>query len=1598
MKRPHLLIAAGLAALVTSSPAALSPTLNANGRVIDVETPASGSFIDLAGMQALITARADLGRAAVLTGENASNGQTTLSEELAEAQFTVSGPNRYSRNDASAAASATSGGRFGLIDGSNTFTLGSKVPEVVTHFGAIFYNFALNGSANLVRATATFSDGTTAVYNATAGARQYTFVGFAAPAGTAIANVRIDEAAGGDWLGFDDLTVVLADPVALAGSTWTGAAGNGLWSAAGNWTTPPAAGSQLIFGESSDLVIANNLAAGIGYDGLFFPAESTGYEITGAALSPGSVISNFSPVRQSFLLPLQLQENLAVNALGPLDFSGGVSGAFGISKTGPGLLIVEGVNSYTGGTILGGGDLLVAGDHSAASGGWSIGIAALQSSRLIIEEGTLLTIAADKEFRIGSTTTGTSPQNVDVSGVVTNAGALHVGRPAFLNLLDNGTWSQGGPMTLLAIGGYDAHLTVLSGGEFIYGGAAPILLNPASGNTGKAYLTIDGGVFTTSAQFDKTTDSTGFSRITLRNNGRLKLAAALPELASGIGFLIGPDDGVIDTAGFGAELNAAVTGTGTLVKAGSGILAIGPASSLGIPGVRIEQGALSFLSSSLGGLPRVEIVPGGTLALDFAGEARLSALLINGVEQASGVWGAVGSGAPFESASITGSGTVKVSTDVSLASLSLSTGTLAPAFNPETTGYTAQINHTTTSITLTATASDANSVLTLNGAEIISGTASGPVPLSVGSNVIAIVNAAVNGEVEKTYTLNITRLGPPPIQWDLAANRIAESSFDSSALDVLANPPFVDQNLQGLRFVRDDTLAVPFGPENRFLQIGNPNVRFRTNVPAAVWGGVSTLAFDLFEPSGIGNTPVIFGLGGTVSGNIDINDPGAVFVFSLNNGVLTRNAKTLLEAGNIPVFLEDKAYRVAFLLNGGTNIADYADPADPENNFLPLLPGRMALWVKDLATGVWSHAATFTTTATIAPQQWLFRTFSNGNSQIYIDNFSVRDTLTVADPKAPPLWTGEGADDLWSNAANWAEGIAPVAGAPLSFGSAASPDSRNDLAAGVPIAGIEFNSAANGMFLAGNKLTLEGAIANASSVTQTIELDLALSSPLRLVASSGAIYLDGVISGSGALEKSGASTVGLFGENTYTGGTTVLAGELNISGNQSAANGGWSVGPASAAATVVNFDQTAVVQVGADKEFRIGNIIPQGNGNQLVNFSGVQDNLGSLTVGRAGILGLNSGAVWSQHGAMRIEAQGGFGARIEVLEGAALSYSGAAAILLNGASGNTGSALLNINGGTVITGAGFAQTTVPSTGFGRVTLANGGVLKASAAIPNLSTGVQIHFGDGGGSIDTAGFDVTMGVASAGSGSLVKSGAGTLKLLAGPGHAGDTEVSAGILDLGAPGLNDDAGVAISSGSKLHLGFDGEDRVASLVLGNAMQAPGTYHSTSHPAFFSGPGSLVVSPTDPFAAWIDAFPSLTNAADREKLADPDGDGRNNLGEFAFNSSPVSPVTGGKIVTRTALIGGVRYLTLTVPVRDGAVFTGTGGLTSQAIDGLIYRIRGSGDLLSFNAGVTEVVPALASDLPALDPGWSYRSFRLNAGISAAGEGFMRAEVSAAL
>lgn len=94
-----------------------------------------------------------------------------------------------------------------------------------------------------------------------------------------------------------------------------------------------------------------------------------------------------------------------------------------------------------------------------------------------------------------------------------------------------------------------------------------------------------------------------------------------------------------------------------------------------------------------------------------------------------------------------------ISPNADLTNLTISSGTLSPAFQGGVTTYSISTN--TQTITVTPTTALESVTVTVNGTSVASGVASSAIALTSGLNTIAIVVTARDGVTTKTYTLNI---------------------------------------------------------------------------------------------------------------------------------------------------------------------------------------------------------------------------------------------------------------------------------------------------------------------------------------------------------------------------------------------------------------------------------------------------------------------------------------------------------------------------------------------------------------------------------------------------------------------------------------------------------------------------------------------------------------------------------------------------------------------------------------------------------------------------------------------------------------------------
>jgi autotransporter-associated beta strand protein len=154
--------------------------------------------------------------------------------------------------------------------------------------------------------------------------------------------------------------------------------------------------------------------------------------------------------------------------------------------------------------------------------------------------------------------------------------------------------------------------------------------------------------------------------------------------------------------------------------------------------------------------------------------------------------------------------------------------------------------------------------------------------------------------------------------------------------------------------------------------------------------------------------------------------------------------------------------------------------------------------------------------------------------------------------KADPTWTGNviGVND-WDNPGNWQDwtGLNPpprLCFGPLSGGHASN---WNNITPLTQFDGITFLPGAPYYHLLGNSITLKGDVVSGSGGGELIDLPLTITSTGRtfdMPTPNDFLSLPQSIDGNEELVKKGAGRLFLGGQNTYGGGTHIVAGEIVV--------------------------------------------------------------------------------------------------------------------------------------------------------------------------------------------------------------------------------------------------------------------------------------------------------------------------------------------------------------------------------------------------------------------------------------------------------------------
>lgn len=422
------------------------------------------------------------------------------------------------------------------------------------------------------------------------------------------------------------------------------------------------------------------------------------------------------------------------------------------------------------------------------------------------------------------------------------------------------------------------------------------------------------------------------------------------------------------------------------------------------------------------------------------------------------------------------------------------------------------------------------------------------------------------------------------------------------------------------------------------------------------------------------------------------------------------------------------------------------------------------------------------------------------------------------------------------------------------------------------------------------------------------------------------------------------SAMTITGGSGYTGAPTVT-----FTGGTLAFNGT----PASGYAVVSGGAVTEIVITSPGTYTAAPTVTLTGGGG-----TGASVALGSLTANAS-----DGGLTKNGNGTLTLSAANSFTGPTTVNAGTLLLKTGGT---LNFASN------VSVNGGT-LAGDGTA--------YGNVTVASAGNLSPGASVGTLTIGGDLDIsamaaGSGKISCDLAALAAT-------SDRIQVSGTATI----GSGVLGFSNFA--FTNLG--GLQAGTYPLIYSGNLINGTLDSADLSGTIGAFNAtLQINGTDLEL-----------VVTNSATPYDLWATAkgLDNSDAAHSNVKSDDPDGDGHNNLYEFAFDGNPLSPANDGKVVGKVASVAGDQTLTLTLPVRTGATFSGTPAKVSALIDGITYRVEGANNLINFTDTITEVTggdaTTIQSGLPSLSTGWTYRTFRASGTVPTVPADFLRAKIS---
>ncbi|EJE9161741.1 autotransporter outer membrane beta-barrel domain-containing protein [Salmonella enterica] len=405
---------------------------------------------------------------------------------------------------------------------------------------------------------------------------------------------------------------------------------------------------------------------------------------------------------------------------------------------------------------------------------------------------------------------------------------------------------------------------------------------------------------------------------------------------------------------------------------------------------------------------------------------------------------------------------------------------------------------------------------------------------------------------------------------------------------------------------------------------------------------------------------------------------------------------------------------------------------------------------------------------------------------------------------------------------------------------------------------------------------------------------------------------DNAISGSGQVVKSGDETLTLSGSNTYTGGTIISGGTLVATNVEALGTGD------------VTDNATLELNTGGDFDNAIGgtgSVVK--SGDKTLTLSGANSYTGGTTISGGTLVASNVEALGSgdvtDNATLELNTGGDF----------ANNIGGTGSVVKSGDKTLTLSGTNSYTGGTTISGGTLVANNVEALGTGDVT---------NNATLELNTG---------GDFDNA---------ISGSGQVVKSGDKTLTLSGANSYSGATTISGGTLvatnvdALGSGDVTDDATLELNTGGTFDNAIGGSGNVVKSGA-DTLTLSGS-NSYTGGTTISG-GTLVASNVEALGTG-----DVTNNATLE--LNTGGDFINNIGgtgrveksgDDTLTLSGSNTYTGGTLINGGTLVASNVEALGTGDVTDNATLAlNTGGTFDNAISGSGQVVKSGDETLTLS------------------------------------------------